>query len=181
MARPLTEYVAKSPAFAGELARLRRGGTRREPVVFDRVCPAAFSFVSAMVAAQAGTPRRIWVVADALPVQERVAAEWGLWESVPAVFIPERETHINNGLSDPDLAAERLEALKRISGAPREPQAVLVTAAGLRQAASPRPARSGYNGALTRSSPPGGEKKGRMRAPFFHQRFFTFSAKPIKF
>ena len=135
MARPLTEYVAKSPAFAGELARLRRGGTRREPVVFDRVCPAAFSFVSAMVAAQAGTPRRIWVVADALPVQERVAAEWGLWESVPAVFIPERETHINNGLSDPDLAAERLEALKRISGAPREPQAVLVTAAGLRQAA----------------------------------------------
>lgn len=135
MARPLTDIVAKSPAFAGELERLRCGGTREEPVVFDRVCPAAFSFVAAMVAAQSQQPRRIWVVADALPMQERVAAEWSLWDAPPAVFVPERETHINNGLSDPDLAAERLEALKNISGCPAGPQAVIVTAAGLKQAA----------------------------------------------
>lgn len=88
-----------------------------------------------MVAAQSEKPRRIWVVADALPIQERVAAEWNLWESVPSVFVPERETHINNGLSDPDLAAERLDALRRISGRPTAPQAVIVTAAGLKQAA----------------------------------------------
>ncbi|MBQ3144483.1 MAG: transcription-repair coupling factor [Akkermansia sp.] len=135
MARPLTDIVAKSPAFAGELERLRCGGTREEPVVFDRVCPAAFSFVAAMVAAQSQQPRRIWVVADALPMQERVAAEWSLWDAPPAVFVPERETHINNGLSDPDLAAERLEALKNISGCPAGSQAVIVTAAGLKQAA----------------------------------------------
>lgn len=88
-----------------------------------------------MVAAQSQQPRRIWVVADALPMQERVAAEWSLWDAPPAVFVPERETHINNGLSDPDLAAERLEALKNISGCPDGPQAVIVTAAGLKQAA----------------------------------------------
>ena len=104
-------------------------------MVFDRVGPAAFSFVAAMVAAQSQQARRIWVVADALPMQERVAAEWSLWEAPPAVFVPERETHINNGLSDPDLAAERLEALKNISGHPTGPQAVIVTAAGLKQAA----------------------------------------------
>ena len=103
--------------------------------MFDRVCPAAFSFVAAMVAAQSQVPRRIWVVADALPVQERVAAEWPLWQAPPAVFVPERETHINNGLSDPDLAAERLEALKAISGKPAAVQVVIVTAAGLKQAA----------------------------------------------
>ena len=68
-------------------------------------------------------------------MQERVAAEWALWEGPDAVFVPERETHINNGLSDPDLAAERLEALKNISACPKAPQAVIVTAAGLKQAA----------------------------------------------
>lgn len=145
MARPLTDVVAKSPAFAGELARLRLGRTREEPLVFDRCCPAAFSFIVALVAQQAcsggrgtpdgGEPRRIWVVADALPVQERIAAELPLWQAPESVLVPEREVHINNGISDPDLAAERLEALRSISGAPSRVQIAIVTAAGLRQTA----------------------------------------------
>ena len=112
MAKPLTEIVAKSPAFAGELERLRREGSKEEPLVLERVSPAAFSFVAAMVAAASDAPRRVWVVADALPVQERLAAEWRLWQGPQAVFVPEQEIHINNGISDPDLAAERLEALR---------------------------------------------------------------------
>ena len=44
-------------------------------------------------------------------MQERVAAELPLWDC-PGIFVPEREIHVNNGLSDPDLAAERLEALR---------------------------------------------------------------------
>ena len=123
VAKPLTEIVAKSPAFAGELERLRRAGSKDEPLVLERVSPAAFSFVAAMVAAASDAPRRVWVVADALPVQERLAAEWNLWQGPQAVFVPEQEIHINNGISDPDLAAERLEALRAISGPPKETQA----------------------------------------------------------
>ena len=133
MATPLIQVVAKSPAFARDLGRLCAGGTREEPVVLDRVCPSAYSFVAAMVAGMSDKPRRVWVVADALPVQERVAAEWPLWQAPPAVFVPEQEMHINNGISDPDLAAERLEALRAICGAPAETQAVIVTADALRQ------------------------------------------------
>ena len=116
MAKPLTEIAAKSPAFAGELERLRRAEGKDAPVVLERVSPAAYSFVSAMVAAASDKPRRVWIVADALPVQERLAAEWSLWQGPQAVFVPEQEIHINNGISDPDLAAERLEALRAISG-----------------------------------------------------------------
>ena len=133
MAAPLTQIAAKSPAFARDLGRLCAGGTREEPVVLERVCASALSFVAAMVAAQSGKPRRVWVVADALPVQERVAAEWPLWQAPPAVFVPEMEMHINNGISDPDLAAERLEALRAISSPPAETQAVIVTADALKQ------------------------------------------------
>ncbi|MBR4107394.1 MAG: transcription-repair coupling factor [Akkermansia sp.] len=136
MARTLTEQVAASPAFARELGVLCNHITPpHEPIVLDRICPAAFSFTVAMVASVSREPRRIWVVADALPTQERIAAEWSLWQAPQAIFIPEKEIHINNGLSDPDLAAERLDALRKIATPPQETQAVLVTAAALQQEA----------------------------------------------
>ena len=145
MAKPLTEIAAKSPAFAGELERLRREGSRDEPMVLERVSPAAYSFVAAMVAAASDQPRRVWIVADALPVQERLAAEWPLWQGPQAVFVPEQEIHINNGISDPDLAAERLEALRAISGPAKETQAVIVTAAALQQPAPSFAAGAGFS------------------------------------
>lgn len=135
MPAPLTSIVAGSPAFARELALLHKGGTRQKPLAFPRTCPAAMSFVVAMVAAQAKGARRIWAVADALPMQERIATELPLWGAAPSVFVPEQELHINQGLSDPDLAAERLEALKAISGPPAAPQIAVVTAAALNQPA----------------------------------------------
>ncbi len=138
MAKLLTEIVAASPAFAGEMERLRRGGTRNAPLIFEHCCTAAFSFVAAMVAQRAlaeGTPRRLWVVADALPTQERIAAELPLWGISKAIFLPEQEVHINNGVSDPDLAAERLDALRKLSGTPSTPQVAVLTAAALRQKA----------------------------------------------
>ncbi len=138
MAKLLTEIVMNSPAFAGELGRLRLGGTRNAPIIFDHCCTAAFSFVAAMVAQQAlaaGTPRRVWVVCDALPAQERIAAELPLWGIGKAIFLPEQEVHINNGVSDPDLAAERLAALRKLSGTPGSPQVAVLTAAALRQKA----------------------------------------------
>ncbi len=138
MAKLLTEIVSASPAFAGELERLRLGSTRDTPIIFDHCCTAAFSFVAAMVARQAqvlGAPRRVWVVCDALPAQERVAAELPLWGIEKAIFLPEQEVHINNGVSDPDLAAERLDALRQLSGSPKAPQVAVLTAASLRQKA----------------------------------------------
>lgn len=68
-------------------------------------------------------------------MQERVAAELPLWGVSHPVFVPEREIHINNGLSDPDLAAERLEALRVISTATEPVQCIVVTADALRQTA----------------------------------------------
>ncbi len=124
----------RSSAFSAELGRLCTGNTREEPLVFPRTCPAAYAFVVALVAAQSKEPRRIWAIADALPMQERVAAELPLWEA-PCIFVPEREVHVNNGLSDPDLAAERLEALRAIATPPLVPQVVVVTAAALNQQA----------------------------------------------
>ena len=136
MPKALTDIVAHTPAFAGVRDFfLRRAGREDAPLVLERVCPAAWAFAAALVAAQSREPRRVWVVADALPAQERTAAEWPLWSRLPAVFVPEQEQHINNGLSDPDLAAERLEALHAIAGAPSGTQVVLLTAAALEQPA----------------------------------------------
>ncbi len=134
MSFQLTSYVARSSAFAAELARLYTDDTQAAPVVFPCTCPAAYAFVVALVAAQSKEARRIWAVADALPMQERVAAELPLW-GAPGIFVPEREIHVNNGLSDPDLAAERLEALRAIAATPQAPQVVVVTAAALNQSA----------------------------------------------
>ena len=130
----LTGYVSISSAFKAELEHLHTADTREEPVVFPRTCAAALSFIVALVAQQSKQARRIWAVADALPMQERVAAELPLW-GAPGIFVPEREIHVNNGLSDPDLAAERLEALRAISVKPKENQVIVVTAAALQQQA----------------------------------------------
>ena len=110
-----------------------RGGTREAPLVFPGTCPAAFSFVAAMVAGKVEAPRRVWVVADSLPVQERIAAEWPLWSALPCIFVPEQEWHVQQGMGDPDVAAERLEALHRLYSADSHVHVVVTTAAGLRQ------------------------------------------------
>lgn len=86
-----------------------------------------------MVARQCTGQRRIWVVADSLPTQERVAAEFPLWSDISCVFVPEQEWQIQQGTGDPDIAAERLEALYRISGSPENTQVVIVTAPDLKQ------------------------------------------------
>lgn len=129
----LTEVVASSPAFAAELGKLCTGSTRDEPLVFPTTCPAAFSFLVALVAEQVKTARRVWVVADSLPMQERVAAEFSLWSPLPLIFVPEQEWQVKKGMGDPDIAAERLEALYRLTVPSKQTQVVVVTAADLKQ------------------------------------------------
>ena len=127
-------YVSKDSAFKAELKKLHAGDTRENPLIFPHVCPASLSFMVALIAAQSKGGRRIWAVADSLPTQERVAAELPAWDT-KGIFVPESEVHINNGLSDPDLAAERLEALHAITAEHREPTVIITTAAGLQQTA----------------------------------------------
>lgn len=133
MPRRFLERAARAPAFAAMLRRLEEGGTRKKPLVFDQTDEAAFSFLISLVASRAGEKRRIWVVAPGLPLQERLAAELPVWGVGKALFLPERETHINNGLSDPDLLAERLEALRLLAAEPEGVQFVVVTEAALGQ------------------------------------------------
>ena len=133
IAKALTELVANSPAFARELGKLRHAGTREAPVVFPAVCEAAYSFVTAMVADAVGENRRVWVVADSLPVQERIAAEFSLWSKLPSVMVPEQEWHIKRSVTDPDSTAERLEAIYRLTRSVHDCRIVIVTTAGLQQ------------------------------------------------
>lgn len=129
----LTEVVASSPAFAAELAKLCHTNTRKNPLIFSGVCPAAFSFVSAMIAQQSEKNRRIWVIADSFPTQERIASELPLWSKLSCIFVPEQQWQIQQGVGDPDVEAERLEALYRIASPHENIQLVVVTAAGLYQ------------------------------------------------
>lgn len=129
----LTELVSSSSAFTEELGKLCHSDTRENPVVFPFTCPAAFSFVAAMVAQQSKDTRRIWIIADSLPIQERIAAEFPLWSDLPCIFVPEQEWHIQHGTGDPDVAAERLEALFRISSPLEKSQVIVVTASDLNQ------------------------------------------------
>ena len=131
----ITAYVSRNAVFKTELARLNDSNTREEPLIFPRCCPAALSFLVALIASQSNQARRIWVVADALPIQERIAAELPLWQQ-KGIFVPEREIHINNGLSDPDLVAERLEALKNVCAESDETRIIIVTATALKQQAA---------------------------------------------
>ena len=129
----LTEVVASSPAFAAELGKLCAGATREAPLVFPSTCPAAFSFLVALVAEHAKAARRVWVVADSLPMQERVAAEFSLWSPLPCIFVPEQEWQVQQGSGDPDVTAERLDALHRVYSCHESRQVVVTTTAGLRQ------------------------------------------------
>ena len=86
-----------------------------------------------MVAQHMQENRRVWVVADSLPVQERIAAEFSLWSELPCIFVPEQEWHVQQSIGDPDVAAERLEALYRLTQPRETRQVVVVTAADLKQ------------------------------------------------
>ncbi len=134
----LTAIVARCKGFSSELKRLQTEQTRETPLSFQRTCLASLSFYTALIAhslAKSAKKKksRIWLVCDALPMQERMSSELRLWTQAECISIPEQEIHINNGLSDPELVAERLHALKRISQPAKQQQIIIVTRAALYQ------------------------------------------------
>ena len=120
----LLDYVAQTPPVAAKLRALGR-----EPVVFDHVDEAAQPFVAGLVAAQARRSkkaRRTWIVAANLRAQERIHNELSNWLD-PVIFLPEVEIALaENALPDPEIAADRLQALEQIR---ETPDAVVVLTA----------------------------------------------------
>ena len=96
-------------------AKLRALG--RERVVFDHVDEAAHAFVAGLLAATARTAkkaRRVWVVAATLRSQEQLHNELANWLD-DAIFLPEMESALaENALPDPEIAADRLQALEQV-------------------------------------------------------------------
>lgn len=135
MPRQLLDRVAQTHAFAAVLRRLSEGGTRKHPLVFAQTDPAAFSFLIAMLATCAPKRKRVWVVAHDLPLQERLVVELPIWKMGEVLFLPESDPVMNKGITDPDLAAERLEALRLIEAPPEKLQFVIVTETALHQSA----------------------------------------------
>lgn len=128
--------VANVPSFAKAMRQLKKGETAHSPLVFDQTDPAAFSFlISLLSTCSPQRGKRIWIVVSALPLQERLAAELPVWKTGNVIFLPEKETMLHEGIADPELSAERLEALRLLSSPPEGIQFVIVTEAGLHQTA----------------------------------------------
>ena len=117
MALSLLDLVAQTPPIAAKVRALGRGR-----VVFDHVDEAAQPFVAGLVAAHAKPARkggvcRVWIVTSGVRSQERVHNELSNWLD-EVIFLPEVEIALaENALPDPEIAADRLQALEQIRGA----------------------------------------------------------------
>jgi len=127
----LFEIAAQTPPVAAKLRALGKGR-----VVFAHVAEAAHAFVAGVVAARAkGTgkkTRRAWVVAPTIRAQEALHNELLNWHP-EAIFLPEVEIVLTeNALPDPEIAADRLQALEQVRAS--EGALVVLTAAALNDA-----------------------------------------------
>lgn len=119
--RDLIDRVAKAPAVAEKLRGIRAG----KAVVFEHVTESAQPFLAALIAL--GVKKRFWVVCENVRAQETFHNELVNWMP-DALFFPTVETPAARGaLVDPEITAERLDALQRLSG---KGDLVVVAAAG---------------------------------------------------
>ncbi|MBV9488444.1 MAG: transcription-repair coupling factor [Verrucomicrobia bacterium] len=87
---------------------------RRDPVLLEHVCPAAQGFVVACVAHQ-NPGRSLWVVCADARRQEEIFNGLLNWQSEP-LFLPELEVPaVASAVPDPEISAERLELLQRLT------------------------------------------------------------------
>jgi transcription-repair coupling factor (superfamily II helicase) len=98
-------------------AKIRRLAAGERGVVFDHVTPAAQAFLAALLVRRATTPdTRTWIVCETEREQERIHAELSTWLSLPALLFPTVEVAMVEGaLPDPEIAAERLGVLQKLS------------------------------------------------------------------
>ena len=131
----LTE-VAGTPNFAAKLKAMRKGDA---PVVFDHVCTHALSFAVGMVidhATRSQPHQRLWVVCRDTRTQDTIHADLGVW-NVPALYFPKHSSGVTDEVVDPETAAERISALKRLREADTSghPRVIVLAEESLREAA----------------------------------------------
>lgn len=83
--------------------------------------------------------RRFWVFAPHLRAQEQLYNDLSLWiQDIPIFFLPEQETN-PDALTDPELAAERLNLLHRLSSPPQHGDEIIILTQRSLQESVPRP------------------------------------------
>lgn len=143
----LFKRMESAPGFKEKLACLSKGKPG-SPVAFEHIHPAAAPFLVGLVGdafARESEAARIWVVAPHLKAQELIVSELPVWmrggkgrggRRTEILFLPEQEEAVGEGIiSDPEIAAERLAILHRLSAPAEGVQVVVLTREALRQAA----------------------------------------------
>ena len=123
----LMDRVARTAPFHRELAKL---GTE-EQAVFDHTSLPGVPFVAALCIRTLPDTARAWVVAPHLRAQEALAAQLETWGVRHLLFIPEKEVALGEEMGDPELAAERLNILHRISSSRTGGQTIILTEGSL--------------------------------------------------
>ena len=123
----LMDRVARTAPFHRELAKL---GTE-EQAVFDHTSLPGVPFVAALCIRTLPDTARAWVVAPHLRAQEALAAQLETWGVRHLLFIPEKEVALGEEMGDPELAAERLNILHRISSSRTGGQTIVLTEGSL--------------------------------------------------
>lgn len=131
VAENLFDLVAQAKPVAAKLRVLGR-----DRIVLDHVDEAAHAFVAGLAASRAveKKARRIWIATATPRGQEQIHNELTNWlEDV--IFLPEIEIALaENALPDPEIAADRLQALEQIREAK---SAIIVLTAGALNDAAP--------------------------------------------
>ncbi len=137
----MLERVSNAEPIAQKLRAIDSG---KFPVAFSHVAEPAQPFLVAALSAK--IPRTLWVVCPNVRAQELLYESLVNWKT-EALFLPEAEfAAVENILPDPEIAAERLALLTRVS---REagPHVIVTTRAALDQ---PAPKSQSINSAFLR-------------------------------
>ena len=132
----LSDQVLQRVAGAEPIARALRGlGKSTAPVRFSHVTEAAQPLLSAVVAQAAR--RTVWILCPTVRAQEMCYETLLNWMP-QALFLPEAEfAAVENILPDPEISAERLALLSRVSQE-AGPHLIVATRASLDQPAPKR-------------------------------------------
>ncbi|MBA3272485.1 MAG: transcription-repair coupling factor, partial [Chthoniobacterales bacterium] len=125
----LLARIADAPPIAAKLRALEAG---ERPVAFSHVIESAQPFLAAAIASR--VEQTVWIICPTVRTQELLFESLLNW-APHALFLPEAEfAAVENILPDPEITAERLALLSRVS---REagPHLVVTTKAALDQPA----------------------------------------------
>ncbi|HEY0369081.1 MAG TPA: DEAD/DEAH box helicase, partial [Chthoniobacterales bacterium] len=148
----LLARVANSEPIA---ARLRAINSAKFPVGFPHVAEAAQPFLVATLARE--VRQTLWILCPTVRTQELLYESLLNW-TPGALFLPEAEfAAVENILPDPEIAAERLDLLKRVSSE-NGPHVIVATRASLDQPAPKKNALSSASLRLKRGRNEGMER-----------------------